>query len=69
MIIDDIRLDVLENPNKGGQQVPSCNYGVKGTHLSTGLIASCKSERSQHRNKEIVIIMLEAGIKKIEENK
>ena len=67
IINTDVKFDVFDKPNKGGQHVPSSNYGLSGTHVSTGLIAVCKSEKSQYRNREVVLAMLDAGVKKIEE--
>lgn len=65
MIADDIRFDILGNPNKGGQQVPSSNYGLTATHIPTGLQATCKTERSQYENRLVAIAMIEAGLNKM----
>ena len=49
------------NPNPGGQQA-GVRTGVKITHLPTGLIAICETERSQHRNRQIAHDMLLGGL-------
>ena len=47
--------------NCGGQQISVTCTGVKATHI-TGLSAYCNSERSQYKNKEIALQMLEYGL-------
>lgn len=61
--INDVKFDIMDDGRpKGGQHVPSFNHGVKGTHIPTGLEAACKTERSQHKNKLVVMAMLEFGL-------
>ena len=45
----------------GGQHVGTPS-GVKITHLPSGLIAECKTERSQHRNRQIAMDMILGGL-------
>lgn len=49
-------------PNPGGQQVGMPGTIVKATHIPTGLVAQCDCERSQMRNKNICLAMLEYGL-------
>jgi protein subunit release factor A len=46
----------------GGQVVGTGPSGVKVVHLATGLVACCDTGRSQHRNKEIAMHMIEAAL-------
>lgn len=46
----------------GGQHVGAGPYGVKITHISTGIVAICATDRSAHRNKRIAIDMIEAAL-------
>ena len=48
----------------GGQQVGSYQCGVRGTH-PLGIIASCHTERSQHKNKQVVEEMIEWALSKV----
>ena len=48
-------------PRTGGQQA-GISSGIKVTHIPSGLIAICNTERSQHRNKAIAMDMLLGGL-------
>jgi protein subunit release factor A len=63
---NDLKLDILDRPVKGGQHAPAASYGVKATHLPTKLEAVCTCERSSHRNREICLAMLQAGLDRME---
>ena len=45
----------------GGQHVGPGPSGVKITHNPSGLVAIAVDERSQHRNKQIAVAMLEGA--------
>ena len=47
--------------HKGGQHV-GVNPGVKITHIDTGTVAICEAARSQHRNREMALEMLETAL-------
>lgn len=57
---NDIKVEVLRRP-PGGQHVGT-EAGVRVTHLPTGLVAECKAERSQYRNRQIALDMLMGGL-------
>ena len=46
----------------GGQTVGTGPSGVKVTHEPSGLTAISESERSQHRNRQIAMAMIEGGL-------
>lgn len=52
----------------GGQHVGKVSAGIKVTHKPSGLIAICDIERSQTKNRDIAIAMIEAGLEKINWN-
>lgn len=59
---EDLKIETLRKPDLGGQTVGMPQTGVKVTHLPSGLEATCWYARSQWKNKEIAIHMIEWGL-------
>ena len=59
---DQLQITSYPERPKGGQHVGSWPYGVRIEHVDTGLVACCMSSRSQHRNREIAMHMIEAAL-------
>jgi len=56
---DDLLIKVIRPENKGGQHVGVRIDPVRVTHEPTGIMAQCGEMRSQHRNKQIAVEMIE----------
>ncbi|HEY4695037.1 MAG TPA: PCRF domain-containing protein [Candidatus Nanoarchaeia archaeon] len=58
----DIKIDTFHASGHGGQSVQKVETAVRLTHLPTGVIATCQTERSQFQNKEKALSILRARV-------
>jgi protein subunit release factor A len=64
-LLRECEVDTFRASGPGGQHVNKTESAVRVTHLPTGVVVTCREERSQHRNKAACLQKLRERVEQL----
>lgn len=66
---DEVTFEAFRSTGHGGQNVNKVSTAVRLTHIATGLVVTCQTQRTQEQNRKIAMQLLKGKLWKMEQEK